>query len=248
MNKLKNITEKVRAKNDPCENCEGKGIIIHDFLLKNYQDCKSCKGKGYVQELEFGCEVELESVTLTLNKKGLEYLNKKYGRSLLDSDLLDVNYEYRPITIKNSLLTTNISPVNNSDGSNFIARDKPDLFKNLKILDSKTYSSRSVKTNHYKTPDSVEFDRVNIDFNEIKHIHSYTKVSKNLGKPLDGMELLLALSKEYTGYQKHVYFEDNFIGFTFTNDEHMELNFEIPLNKKTSEYDEVLLDQLDEIL
>jgi hypothetical protein len=209
---LKKITEKVRAINDPCGECEGEGYIQPIKNNKGSQmTCRSCKGKGYVQELEFGTMIKGKTSYIDEDKYG--NLEKKWR-------------EYFGI----------VTMVERHTHSEEII--------GVKIIeqDGFWYDKEGIDI------DFIDNSSIGIDSDyNIRYI-DMDNIIENLGKPLDGMELLLALSKEYTGYQKHVYFEDNFIGFTFTNDEHMELNFEIPLNKKPSEYDEVLLDQLDEIL
>jgi hypothetical protein len=170
MNKLQNITEKVRAKNDPCGNCHGKGSY-------EGHNCFPCKGKGYVQELEFGCEV-------------------------LDT------------------------------GEKFIVTRVDEFYVYLlRDFEYETKHGKDSVINLIKKDDII-----------------------NLGKPLDGMELLLALSKQDKiclnmdndgiYLEKWVDYEEDGLEKSKT----VEQDITIPLNKKTSEYDEVLLDQLNEIL
>lgn len=56
---MNNLRNKVRKAILPaCEECE-KEIYIDSVgnLIKD--TCKTCKGKGYVEELEFGCEIKI---------------------------------------------------------------------------------------------------------------------------------------------------------------------------------------------
>jgi hypothetical protein len=169
MNKLQNITEKVRAINDPCENCEGTGRqpwVHPTYRTSATKDrCKTCFGKGYVQELEKGCEVEYT----------------RFGKTF--KTVID-NY--------------------------WVLRKKENLL---------------IEYTEEEFPKALKY-----------------KITKNYGKPLDGMEILLALSKE------SCFISVNMDGRGYVSFADCKNGFHIPLNKKPPEYDEVLLDQLDEIL
>jgi hypothetical protein len=92
MNKLQNITEKVRATNDPCKakDCnEGHKCLGYHEDTDEYEwgMCEVCNGKGYVQELDYTIE-QLALQTLQ------DYLLKKSEQPNIDKsvfqDCLDI--------------------------------------------------------------------------------------------------------------------------------------------------------------
>lgn len=107
---MNNLRNKVRKAIRPaCEMCGGDGkTIMHKDVFKDvietYSiDCKSCLGKGYVEELEFGCEILWEYVHTNGNqrwlkrKKGivlrteLNYRSGDYSNVLVNFDSQNTN-------------------------------------------------------------------------------------------------------------------------------------------------------------
>lgn len=104
MNKLQKLKTLVRQHTRPkCGECGGTTNKLVDIKHKDWEErikkylspikyvttekCKTCNGKGYIEELEFGCDVRLKDSNLIHTMiTGSEYYNDVTRRNIFFSE------------------------------------------------------------------------------------------------------------------------------------------------------------------